>query len=483
VPGTAAIVRTPRPRGARAHGARPVGAVVGVVSLVVGMTALRAVLAARLPLLHDEAYYWLWARRLAWSYVDHPPVVAWLLALVRPLGDAEGWVRLPALALGLATTGALYLLARDLFDAAAGLRAVVLFQVAPVLGAAGLMMTPDAPMYLAWTVAMRLAWGALAGRPRWWVGAGVALGLAMLSKLYAVTLGIGVLAYVLAADRAWLRRREPYLAAALAALALAPVVAWNVAHDWAAVRFLVSYRKEIGAPPGAGAYVRLLTQHLPLVLFMLPAFGWALWAAWIRREERRWAFLFWTAVPAVAAPLLVAPLGAARGHWMGPAYLGLAVALAGLWRPWVTGLALANAAALAAFVAVVLLPWGPPVPGAREFYGWKEAGQRAAAEAAQLGRRAVLVADRYQVAAQLAYHTRDRIPVLLLPDAIPGSIWPPTSMYVGSPGVAVAYAPERFSLERCLDGLTERPPVTVTLKGYHIQEFRLFTFQQLKACR
>ncbi len=454
-----------------------------MVALVVGMTALRAVLAARLPLLHDEAYYWLWARRLAWSYVDHPPLVAWLLALVRPLGDAEVWVRLPALALGLATTGALYLLARDLFGASAGLRAVVLFQVAPVLGAAGLMMTPDAPMYLAWTVALRLVWGALAGRGRWWGGAGVAMGLAMLSKLYAVTLGAGVLAYLLTADRAWLRRRGPYLAAALAVLALGPVIAWNIAHDWAAVRFLVYYRKEIGAPPGTGAYWRLLTQHLPLVLFMLPAFAWALWAAWTRRADRRWAFLFWTALPAAVAPLLVAPFGAARGHWMGPAYLGLAVALAALWRPWVTGLALTNATVLAGFAAVVLLPWGPPVPGAREFYGWKEVGQRVAAEAATLGGPAVLVADRYQVAAQLAYHTRDRFPALLLPDAIPGSIWPPVDAYVGRPGVVVTYAPDRFSLERCLDGITEASPVVVTLKGHRIQEFRVFTFRGLRACR
>ena len=32
-------------------------------------------------LVPDEAYYWVWSRHLAMSYVDHPPMIAWLIRL------------------------------------------------------------------------------------------------------------------------------------------------------------------------------------------------------------------------------------------------------------------------------------------------------------------------------------------------------------------------------------------------------------------
>ena len=50
------------------------------VALILGATALRLMLAAWLPLVADEAYYWEWSRRLAGGYFDHPPVIAWLVA-------------------------------------------------------------------------------------------------------------------------------------------------------------------------------------------------------------------------------------------------------------------------------------------------------------------------------------------------------------------------------------------------------------------
>jgi len=38
--------------------------------------ALRLVVAASIPLVPDEAYYWVWSRALAPGYPDHPPMVA-----------------------------------------------------------------------------------------------------------------------------------------------------------------------------------------------------------------------------------------------------------------------------------------------------------------------------------------------------------------------------------------------------------------------
>ena len=67
------------------------------------LAAVKLVLAARLPLFVDEAFYWQEGRHLAWAYSDLPGLTAWLARL----GDllAPGSVlalRLPFLAIAAA---------------------------------------------------------------------------------------------------------------------------------------------------------------------------------------------------------------------------------------------------------------------------------------------------------------------------------------------------------------------------------------------
>jgi 4-amino-4-deoxy-L-arabinose transferase-like glycosyltransferase len=445
-----------------------------LVWLVAALTALRVAAGMEMPLLHDEAYYWLWSRRLAWGYMDHPPLIAYLIRLSTAGGDTAVWLRLPALVLGVVGALLLFRLGRELFDERVAFLAVVLYQVTPALSGFGSFSTPDGPMYVAWMAALLLVWQAVNGKPaRWWL-AGAAVGIGLLSKLYTVFFGVGILLYLALEDRAWLRRREPYLAALAAAAFLAPVLYWNWTHGWATLAFLLGARADLGAAPGRMAVVRLVTEHLPLALLMLPALLWAVPAAWARRGDRRFAYLLWTSLPAILVPVLLAPTGAARGHHPGPGYIGLVLVVSALWPRAVGVLAAANAAIIVAFAAMLLVPSLPPVPAAREFYGWPQAGARAAAEVRALGGGAVLVAARYQVAAQLAYHTGDAIPVLLLPHPGPGSVWSPPEGHAGASAAAITYAPERFAWERCFQRVEERPPFAVVLRGRIVQEFRVF---------
>ncbi len=445
------------------------------------MTVVRVAASVPMPLLHDEAYYWLWSRRLDWSYLDHPPLIAYLIRASTLAGDSPFWLRLPAFVLGVVGAYLLFRLARELFDERVALLAVVLYQVTPAVSGFGSFSTPDGPMYVAWMAALLFTWQATHGRPERWRAAGLALGFGLLSKLYAVLLGAGVLLYLLIEQRAWLRRREPYAAAAIAGLCLAPVVYWNWTHDWAMIRFLLGARADLGARPGWMSVVRLTTEHLPFALLMLPVFAWAIVAAWRRRHDQRFAYLLWTALPALLLPILLAPTGATRGHHPAPAYIGLALVAAALWNRVVAVLAAGNAAITVAFAALLLFPWLPPVPGAREYYGWPEAGARAAHEVRALGDRAVLVASRYQVAAQLGYHTGDTIPVLMLPRPLPGSIWPPLAPHAGASAVAITYAPDRFEWERCFRRVEEQPPLAILLRGRAIQGFRVFHLYGLEA--
>ena len=65
------------------------------------------IVAFRLPLTGDEAYYWEWSRRLAFGYVDQPPLIPLIAAGFHALFGANAWpLRLvPALAMAATTKG------------------------------------------------------------------------------------------------------------------------------------------------------------------------------------------------------------------------------------------------------------------------------------------------------------------------------------------------------------------------------------------
>ena len=54
------------------------------VVVIAAMTALRIAYAQLMELRTDEAYYWTWSKEHALSFLDHPPMIAWLIRLDQP---------------------------------------------------------------------------------------------------------------------------------------------------------------------------------------------------------------------------------------------------------------------------------------------------------------------------------------------------------------------------------------------------------------
>src|SRR5207302_1865925 len=169
------------------------------------------------------------------------------------------------------------------------------------------------------------------------------------------------------------------------------------------------------------------------------------YAAWRRRADERFGYLFWTSFPPVLFALLAAAAaGASHGNWFGPGYLGFALVLGAMWNRGFALLAATSATIVLYGFIVPFVPALPPAPGAETLYGWREAAGRAQREVAAFDRRpAVFVVDRYQIAAQLAYYTRNTIPVVLLPCPHPESIWPKIQQFAGADGIAVIDARSR----------------------------------------
>ncbi|WP_462330807.1 glycosyltransferase family 39 protein [Thiohalocapsa halophila] len=211
--------------------------------LILGVTLWRLWAAATVPVTQDEAYYFHWARSLAWGYFDHPPGVA-LLGLGTRLAPESVF----AARLGAVLAGLLALLALWRFYAALGLRRGDGLLLALVLAAAtapgliaGVITTPDTVLMLFWTLALHEALAALRGGRRRWLTAGIATGLGLLGKYSMAVIGPVFLWAMLAADRRALGTPWPYLGGLLALLVFLPHLLWNAEHDWLSLRFQLGH--------------------------------------------------------------------------------------------------------------------------------------------------------------------------------------------------------------------------------------------------
>ena len=409
---------------------------IGVVALAV---ALRLIYAWRVELMPEEAYYWNYAQHLDIGYLDHPPMVGWLIAAATAVfGHGEFAVRIGALCCGAVASFFSYRLTRAMFDETSGLAAVVLAQTLPFFFLTGFLMTPDAPLLAAWSGTLYFIYRALIQeQARAWWGAGVCLGLGLLSKYTIVLLGFSALLFMVIDPRSrhWLKRAEPYAAVLLAAMIFSPVIAWNAQNDFASFAFQTS-RRLADRPQFA------LFKLVGSVLVLLTPTGavaaaWALWrggagvsgaeATFEAQQRRGRRFIQVTVLTPLAVFALFSLRHEVKLDWTGAPWIAsLPVLAAGIVQPLHrTGRAIARA-------------WGPTVIavlllyGAGLFYltrgipgvgygrhaelvpvGWRELGRDVTAIADDIARRTgtdplIVGMDRYAIASELAFYRSDR---------------------------------------------------------------------------
>ena len=209
---------------------------------IVGYVLLLRLVYLGLPeLLQEEAYYWNYAQHLDIGYLDHPPLVAWLIWVsTNLLGNTEFAVRMGAYICWLISALFIFGLTRNLFDKSTAFRSLILLAILPIFFATGFVMTPDAPLIACWAGALYFLERALIGERQtaWW-GVGVCMGLGMLSKYTIALLAPATLLFLLidSQSRKWFYSPKPYMASIVALLLFSPVIFWNLNNDWASFVF------------------------------------------------------------------------------------------------------------------------------------------------------------------------------------------------------------------------------------------------------
>jgi 4-amino-4-deoxy-L-arabinose transferase-like glycosyltransferase len=192
----------------------------------------------------DELYYIACAKRLAWGYVDHPPLSIALLAAVRAtLGESLLALRLPAALAGATTVFLGGLIARALGGGrGAMLLAALAVAITPQVLALSSFYSMNALELVAWALLELLAIRILAGGPpRLWLAFGVVAGLGMLDKYSVALFAGGLIAGMLCtAQRRRLLTPWPWLGGALALLLFAPHLWWEQANGWPTREFMAN---------------------------------------------------------------------------------------------------------------------------------------------------------------------------------------------------------------------------------------------------
>jgi dolichol-phosphate mannosyltransferase len=357
-------------------------------------------------------------------------MVAWLIWSGTALfGTTEFGVRCGAMITAGIASLFVYRLTRNLFDEASALVALVLMQLLPFFFFSGIMMTPDAPLAAAWAALLYYLERALiAGRAGAWWGAGVSLGLGLLSKYTILMLAPAAFIFMVLDPQArrWLRHWLPYTALALGLVLFAPVIYWNATHEWASFAFQTSRR--LAERPRFSLHKLILS----VLVLLTPAGAVGLWGALGEHvEQRRRRFMQLAVLVPLAVFFVFSLRHEVKLDWTGTLWIAALPALAyavvsgresgaggvqgwvrAAWPPTLVILALILGGALHYFVlGLPGLGYGPQmelVP-----IGWRALGEQVTVLEADIrsktGREPLTVGmDRYAIASELAFYAPDR---------------------------------------------------------------------------
>jgi hypothetical protein len=183
----------------------------------------------------DELYFRMLSEHPAWGYVDQPPLTPMLARLsIALFGDHLWSIRIPVLLCTVATIGLTALLARELGGGRTAQLLAAIGACSPLVLVAGHLLSTASVDLPVWLLVTLFAVRALRrGQPRWWLAAGVTVGLGLYNKQLVVLLLIGLgVGLLIAGPRRQLL--SPWLWAGLAiALVLgAPNLIYQITHDW-----------------------------------------------------------------------------------------------------------------------------------------------------------------------------------------------------------------------------------------------------------
>jgi 4-amino-4-deoxy-L-arabinose transferase-like glycosyltransferase len=358
--------------------------------LLLAWGLVNLVQAANTELFHDEAYYWMFSRHLAWGYAEHAPMVALVIRIGTALMGGEIGVRLMAVFLNLGTVILIY----KLTDRKEPLLLALLAFSMVEMHVAGFLAVPDAPMIF--FVALFLY------RYRLWLekeswGNTLWLTLAVLGIVYSKYHGLMVLFFTILSRPSLLRNSRFWFMAVVATLLFLPHLSFLWETEFATFRYHLLDR--IREPKPLQFSMQYLLDQL---LVAGPLMGFVLFPAAFRYKTKTdfEKSLQWILLGVLAFLLLLSFRTRIEANWSASAFIPLLLlAYAHIreqenWRKWVNRLALPSLVILFTLRVYLMVDFFPPLRELRkEFHYWPEWAAQIAQKA---GDRTVVFQNSYQ---------------------------------------------------------------------------------------
>ena len=390
----------------------------------------------------DEAHYALYAKHLAWSYFDHPPLVGWIQWPLVSLTSSEGIIRLIPELLWVLSAFLVYRVSLEIHHLIQGRNAGYLTTALPSANLCGLMavlaiIAAPLPHVLAIgllpdTLLAPLSLGLMLMALRWtrkdqftiadWIITGLLLGLAGLSKYTAAFTAFALLFVLLASPKkVWITKAGFWLAAAIALIVISPVLYWNWVNDWISFKYQIAHGSGgTWAWRRVGAFLVIqIACFGPLILLGAYTF---LRHCLHSQKLVLIALLSFFAIPFVIFAALSG--GGSLPHWTTPAWFCLApFAGIGLAKAWAMQHRVAIRILLVGQLVICLLGFGFVLAGGitssavksnpiADLYGWKLAGQKAA-QLAQATKANGIAVQNWTLGSRAAWYAQ-ALPVFVL---------------------------------------------------------------------
>ena len=383
----------------------------------------KLLLAARLPLFVDEAFYWQEAMHPAWAYSDLPALTAWLARLGVTVGGHHPLaLRMPFLLLAATLPWLVARIAAREYGETAGWQAGSFAMLLPLAGSLGLLAVPDVPMVLATLLCMdagsRLLRGVTAA-----AALELALGLAiggLCHYRFIAVIAVGAAALLLLPEgRKVLRDPRVIVALCFGIVAWTPLLGWNIGNADAGLRFQLIDRHPWSFH-AAGLWF-LPEQALLVTPLLFAALALAAWRH-LRGESAIARYFAWLGVLMVGGFFVLgffADTERVSFHWPMPGYFALLPLLPAVLRGWpawlrraTTALAATGLLLMLAYYAAVSVPAlrahaadTPAYPA--NFAGWAPLAEAVRDLRASMPADTRILADNFKIGAELGFALED----------------------------------------------------------------------------
>lgn len=342
--------------------------------IVIVFNLLRFLFIDFIGLTPQESYFAYFADNLSLSYYDHPPLVGYTIWLfMQVFGHTVFAVKFAGFVITMLTQISFFALASRILRSSRKYLAWVLLCSSMMLTTLSLQNCPDVVLILFWTLSVWALYCAIFDKQnRYWVYAGLFMGLAFDSKFPAMGLLAGMLLFLLFSRRyrnlfatPW-----PYITIAIMVLIASPVLIWNMQNDFVSFRVPSAMRAE---PFDSDTPANIFHFTLSQIIILMPILFVGLW--WVTGKyllriitkpnqinPEMW-FLYCFFMPIFVGVYLVSIFGEVKYNWLIPTYITGIIMMARLlkkrWQKW--HWACTIAIHIVAIYGIMIAPQAPDV--------------------------------------------------------------------------------------------------------------------------